>query len=761
MKKARIRIEGVVQGVGFRPFVHRTVSDFGLKGYIKNTSSGVELELEGEEETLRRFVRELPARAPSLAVIERVTAEYSDVLSGFEDFRILESRTEQTRNTLISPDICICDDCLREFRTKGDRRYRYPFINCTNCGPRFTIIRDVPYDRAKTSMSEFEMCPECAREYADINDRRYHAQPDCCPECGPELFFLDCDGKEISGDASEHAREYLKQGKIVAVKGLGGMHLACLAEREDSVNELRRRKHRDEKPFALMCRDTECAEKLCLVNENERRILESPERPIVLLKKREKGLSYISENAYIGVMLPYTPLHYLLMGEDIDALVMTSANLSDTPIMYKNDEAVEKLHGIADGFLLHNREIVTRCDDSLCWVLDGHEYFARRSRGYVPFPIKTDRELMPIIACGAEQKASFALSKGNYVFLSQHIGDLKNIETFDNYVSQTRHFEHMFDILPKTAVCDLHPDYMSTEFAQSLRLPLVRVQHHHAHMASCMADNLLEGRVIGLVWDGTGLGTDGKIWGGECLIGGYKEFERFGSIREIPLIGGDRAAKEIDRVGYALLRESGCETPESDSSAMYERMLSSNINCPYSSGMGRLFDGMAAILGIREKCSYEGQGAVLLEACAVDGENGLYPYALTGTPLRYDWRETVRSAVSERDAGVPTGAVAAKFMNTLIVMACEMCAAAREKSGLDRVVLSGGSFQNMYIMERLPEALRQRGFAVYTHRRVSPNDEGLSLGQLMAADAILREDNLNVPCGSAETNRDKRQYRRR
>lgn len=761
MKRAVIRIEGVVQGVGFRPFVHRTVSDFGLKGYIKNTSSGVELELEGEEETLRRFVRELPARAPSLAVIEHVTAEYSDVLSGFEDFRILESRTEQTRNTLISPDICICDDCLREFRTKGDRRYRYPFINCTNCGPRFTIIRDVPYDRAKTSMSEFEMCPECAREYADINDRRYHAQPDCCPECGPELFFLDCDGKEISGDASEHAREYLKQGKIVAVKGLGGMHLACLAEREDSVNELRRRKHRDEKPFALMCRDTECAEKLCFVHEDERRTLESPERPIVLLKKREEGLPYISENAYIGVMLPYTPLHYLLMGEDIDVLVMTSANLSDTPIMYKNDEAVEKLHGIADGFLLHNREIVTRCDDSLCWVLDGHEYFARRSRGYVPFPIKTDRELMPIIACGAEQKASFALSKGNYVFLSQHIGDLKNIETFDNYVSQTRHFEHMFDIIPAAAVCDLHPDYMSTDFAQSLRLPLVRVQHHHAHMASCMADNLLEGRVIGLVWDGTGLGTDGKIWGGECLIGGYKEFERFGSIREIPLIGGDRATKEIDRVGYALLRESGCETPESGSSAMYEMMLSSNINCPYSSGMGRLFDGMAAILGIREKCSYEGQGAVLLEACAVDGEGGLYPYALTGTPLRYDWRETVRSAVSERDAGVPTGAVAAKFMNTLIAMACEMCAAAREKSGLDRVVLSGGSFQNMYIMERLPEALRQRGFEVYTHRRVSPNDEGLSLGQLMAADAILREDNLNVPCGSAETNRDKWQYRRR
>lgn len=737
MERAIIHICGVVQGVGFRPFVHKTVTESGLKGYIKNTSSGVELELEGERAALERFVRELPQRAPRLAVIESVSAEYTDTLAGYTDFRILHSRTETTRNTLVSPDICICDDCLRELRNPADRRYRYPFINCTNCGPRFTIIRDVPYDRANTSMSTFPMCPDCASEYGDIENRRYHAQPDCCPDCGPSAYFLNAEGNEIPGDAIETARDYLKSSKLVAVKGLGGMHLACRADMPESVNELRRRKQRDEKPFALMCRDTSCAERLCCVSAEEKEILENIQRPIVLLPKREKGLEYISENNYIGVMLPYTPLHYLLMGDDVDALVMTSANLSDTPIMYKNEEALEKLHGIADGFLLHDREIVTRCDDSLCWVLNGREYFARKSRGYVPFPIKLHRECDGIIACGAEQKASFALSKGSYVFQSQHIGDLKNIETFENYSQQTKHFERLFDIAPRAAACDLHPDYMSTEFAKSLNIPLVQVQHHHAHMASCMADNGLDGSAIGLVWDGTGLGTDGTVWGAECLIGGYAGVDRFGSIRPIPLIGGDKAAKEIDRTAFSLLRESGCDTSGIKNVAMYEIMLSAGFNCPVSSGMGRLFDGAAAILGIKTRCSYEGQGAVLLEATATASDR-IYPVVLSGDPLRFDWRDMIRAMVTDRDAGVETGVIAAGFMNTLIAMAVEMCVKAREQSGLHRVVLSGGSFQNMYIMHRLPEKLASAGFEVYIHHRVSANDEGISLGQLMVADAVIK-----------------------
>ena len=488
MERLHLKIRGIVQGVGFRPCVHKLVRRCGLNGYIKNTSSGVELELEGERPALERFVTLLPDRAPALAVIESMEAEYSTVLRGYEDFTIAQSQREEFRNTLISPDIGICEDCLRELRDPRDRRYRYPFINCTNCGPRFTIIKDVPYDRAKTSMASFPMCPACDREYHDIENRRYHAQPDCCPDCGPRVFYLDELGNEIPGDGIELAREALKAGKIIAVKGLGGMHLACRCDEEVLVRSLRRRKQRDEKPFALMCRNVDCVRRICRLPEAEEKILTGFRRPIVLLEKRQPGYEYLSENGYLGVMLPYTPLHYLLFGDDIDMLVMTSANLSDTPILFKNDEALEKLRGIADGYLLHNREIQTRCDDSLCWVLDGREYFARRSRGYVPFPLRMEGELHSILACGAEQKASFCLSKGSYVFQSQHIGDLKNMETLENYSQQIAHFKNLFDIEPSLAVCDLHPDYMSTEYAQSLGLPLIQVQHHHAHLAACMAD---------------------------------------------------------------------------------------------------------------------------------------------------------------------------------------------------------------------------------------------------------------------------------
>ena len=465
MERALISIHGIVQGVGFRPFIHKLVTQYRLCGFIKNTSSGVELELEGERAELERFAADVPRRAPKLAVIESMEIRYTGELAGYTDFRILKSKTEEFRNTLISPDICICDDCLQELRDKKDRRYCYPFINCTNCGPRFTIIKDVPYDRAKTSMSDFPMCPDCDREYHDIEDRRYHAQPDCCPDCGPRVFFLDAEGRERTGDAIELAREYVKSGKIIAVKGLGGMHLACRCDDPEIARTLRRRKQRDEKPFAVMCRDAETVRKICNVSEAEEKILTGFRRPIVLLEKKRPGLSHISENGYVGVMLPYTPLHYLLFGDDIDMLIMTSANLSDTPIMYKNAEAVEKLGGIADGFLLHNREIQTRCDDSLCWVLDGREYPARRSRGYVPFPVKVPESRGMVLACGAEQKASFCLSKGSYVFQSQHIGDLKNMETFENYERQIRHFQRLFDIKPELITCDMHPDYLSTSYA--------------------------------------------------------------------------------------------------------------------------------------------------------------------------------------------------------------------------------------------------------------------------------------------------------
>ena len=749
MERLCLKIRGIVQGVGFRPFVHKLVRRCGLSGYIKNTSSGVELELEGERPALERFVALLPEQAPVLAVIESMEASYSSELRGYKGFEIRQSQREEFRNTLISPDIGICEDCLRELRDPGDRRYRYPFINCTNCGPRFTIIKDIPYDRAKTSMAGFPMCPDCDREYHDIENRRYHAQPDCCASCGPRVFYLDGAGKEHPGDGIELARAALKAGKIVAIKGLGGMHLACRCDDEALVRELRRRKQRDEKPFALMCRDVDCVRRICRLSEAEEKVLTSFRRPIVLLEKRQPGLEYLSENGYLGVMLPYTPLHYLLFGDDIDMLVMTSANLSDTPILFKNAEALEKLQGIANGFLLHDREIQTRCDDSLCWVLEGREYPARRSRGYVPFPLRMEGTLQSILACGAEQKASFCLSKGSYVFPSQHIGDLKNMETLENYTRQIAHFKRLFDIEPTIAACDLHPDYMSTEYAQSLSLPLVQVQHHHAHLAACMADNGLEGEVIGLVWDGTGFGPDGTAWGGECLTGGYESFHRFGHILPMALPGGDRATKEIDRLAFSLLFAAGCDTAAIPAAETYRAMLAAGLNCPLSSGMGRLFDGVAAILGIRSRCSYEGQGAILLEAAAKD-DGGTYPIVLSGRPLVFDWREMIRAIVQDRQRGTETGIIAARFMNTLVAMAVQMAKAARKETGLNRVCLSGGSFQNMYIMHRLPDRLRNEGFQAFHHSRVSTNDEGIALGQLMIANAKWKGKE-NVSCRTPET----------
>ena len=746
MQAWEVQIRGIVQGVGFRPFIHRLVREFSLRGSIRNTSSGVTLELEGETAQLNAFLTKLPETAPPLAVIESISHREIPE-QGFREFRIIGSERQQERNTLISPDIAICRDCLRELRDPSDRRYRFPFINCTNCGPRFTIIEDVPYDRAKTSMKAFPMCPDCDREYHDIENRRYHAQPDCCPVCGPELCYYDAESRPVPGNAVELARERLKAGGIVAVKGLGGFHLACRCDDPAIALKLRHRKQRDEKPFAVMCRGVEQAKKICEVSAEEERILNGARKPIVLLRKREKGLEHLSENGFVGVMLPYTPLHVLLFGDDIEMLIMTSANLSDTPIVKDNEEALEALHGIADGFLMHNRKIQTRCDDSLCWVLDGHEYFARRSRGYVPQPVTVSLQKQSILACGAEQKASFCLGKGEHAFQSQHIGDLKNLETLEHYEKQIRHFERLFDIRPTVLAADLHPDYLSTEYARNRaaeeELPFITVQHHHAHMASCMADNGLSGTCIGLIWDGTGLGTDGTIWGAECLVGDYAGFERYGSILPIPLIGGDRAVKEPYRVAFALLRAAGCNTEQIRDAERLERQLQAGLNCPVSTGMGRLFDGAAAILGLKEVCSYEGQAAILLEAAAGNCEDRL-PFEFSDDSpeklLRLDWRPMIREMVRRKNRGCPTEELAAAFMNSLIDVAVELASRAAKDTGNRRVVLSGGSFQNQYIMCCLPMQLKAAGLKPYWHRRVSCNDEGLSLGQMMIADAVLQCD---------------------
>ena len=746
MQALEVTIRGIVQGVGFRPFIHRLVLRHRLCGTIRNTSSGVTMELEGTQEALAAFLSELPEEAPPLAVIEKIDSREIP-LRNFSEFTIIPSERQTERNTLISPDIAVCPDCLRELRDPRDRRFRYPFINCTNCGPRLTIIEDVPYDRPKTSMKTFPMCPDCDREYHDIENRRYHAQPNCCPVCGPQLSWRNGAGEPVPGDALENARSALKSGKIVAVKGLGGFHLACRCDDPAIVRELRRRKHRDEKPFAIMCRDTAVVKSICHLSEAEEKILTGARKPIVLLRKKQPGLEHLSENGFIGVMLPYTPLHLLLFGTDIDMLIMTSANLSDTPIVQDNEAALTELHGIADSFLLHNRKIQTRCDDSLCWVLDNREYFARRSRGYVPQPITVPPLEKHLLACGAEQKASFCLGKGEHAFPSQHIGDLKNLETLEHYEKQIRYFERLFDIHPEFLVCDLHPDYLSTRYAQERaeqeQIPLLQVQHHHAHMVSCIADNRLSGPCIGLVWDGTGLGTDGTAWGGECLVGDGAEFRRLGSLRTIPLIGGDRAVEEPYRVAFALLKGAGCDTDSIRDRKLLDRQLSAGLNCPLSSGMGRLFDGVAAILGVKEICNYEGQAAILLEAAA--GESGdCFPIAFESEKsggevlARFDWRPMIRELVRQRDAGVEVPTLAATFMNTMAHMAVEQVHQASKETGVGQVVLSGGTFQNQYLMARLPALLRRGGVEVYWHRRVSCNDEGLALGQMMIGNSHLK-----------------------
>lgn len=741
-QRVHLNIRGIVQGVGFRPFLHRLTERFLLSGWVRNTSAGVELELEGDSVHLEQFLAALKAEQPPLAVIDRVEHTNLPDLAGYEGFSILESEVLPHRQALVSPDVGTCPDCLKELSDPADRRHRYPFLNCTNCGPRFTIINDMPYDRPLTSMASFPMCEDCAEEYQHIENRRYHAQPTCCPDCGPALTYVGGVGQMCSGDPLEQAKVALKQGKIVAVKGLGGFHLACLPNTE-TVSELRRRKHRDEKPFALMCADLRAAQTLCEVGEEEARLLTCWRSPIVLLKKKAAVPHGISDNRELGIMLPYTPLHHLLM-EDFDALVMTSANLSDDPVIIDNDEAMARLRGIADGFLIHNRDISTRCDDSLYRVFRGKDYPLRRSRGYAPQPLILTHPVDSILACGAEQKASFCLSRGDQVFPAQHIGDLKNITTLEHYESQITHFERLFGIKPEALVCDLHPDYLSTRYAaeraKAERLPLLQVQHHHAHMVSCMADNDLDGSCIGLIWDGTGYGTDGTIWGGECLTGGAEDFMRLGSICPIPLAGGDLCTKQIGRVAHAMRWATG--HPPADN-PMITRQLEADLNCPRSSGMGRLFDGVYALLTGRDTVTYEGQGAILLEAMASETTVKLpVRFYEQDDILRFDWRPMVTALMAEQGAGTPVEELAAAFMDALVQVGITLCLHAKKCTGLNRVVLSGGVFQNMYLLPRLMDGLAAHGFEVYHHSRVSTNDEGIALGQLVIADSLLRKEAL-------------------
>jgi hydrogenase maturation protein HypF len=749
--RSQLRVEGIVQGVGFRPFVHGLATRLGLAGLVGNDAHGVFVEVEGSAVAVEAFRAGLEREAPPLAVIERVTAVPMPA-TGVSGFEIVASRGSGERSALVSPDTATCADCLADLADPGDRRHRYPFTNCTNCGPRFTIVRDVPYDRPNTTMAGFAMCPACAAEYHDPADRRFHAQPTCCPACGPRPRLLG--GAERAGEPIAEAAGLLLEGAVVAVKGLGGYHLAADASSEPAVAALRSRKHREDKPFAVMVPDLDWARRLCRVDDVEARVLASPRRPIVLLARRRDAplASQVAPgNRSLGLLLPYTPLHHLLLAEVGRPIVLTSGNLSDEPIAYQDDDALQRLGGIADWFLVHDRPIHMRTDDSVTRVFAGRELPLRRSRGYAPQPLALPWPFRrPVLACGAELKSTFCVAKGRHAFVSHHIGDLENYETLRSFTEGIEHFRRLFDAVPELVAHDLHPEYLSTKYALDLEgVELLGVQHHHAHVASCLADNGEAGKVIGVAFDGTGWGGDGTIWGGEVLAADLRSFERLGHLETVPLPGGAAAIREPWRMAAVYLEAAfGEAVPErlgvvARNRDRWSRVLSlarSGVGSLPTSSAGRLFDAVAALLDVRDAINYEGQAAVELEQRADPREPGAYGARIEdGWPFRIAGADLVRAAVEDLAAGARPEAVAARFHNGVAAAVVAGCSLAREATGLGTVALSGGVFQNLLLLERTVAGLKARGFRVLVHGRVPPNDGGISLGQAAIAGAIDRQ----------------------
>lgn len=793
MKKTRlsIHVRGRVQGVGFRPAVYRYARERKLSGWVRNNSCGVAIEVEGEKKNIDDFLKILESSPPPQAHIEHISTSVLP-LDNEEGFRIVASRSESGAETEVSPDIAICTECLKELLDPDDRRYLYPFINCTDCGPRLTIVDSIPYDRKRTTMTKFTMCLDCANEYHSPSSRRFHAQPNACPGCGPQVTLVQTsdfrsqttdDGHQIAGEqAVKKTMELLQQGRIAAIKGLGGFHLACDALNEAAVRELRARKGRERKPFALMAKNLEVVKQFCEISPEEERLLLSPKRPIVLLKKLSALSSQLSAifeciapgNKYLGFMLPYTPLHHLLFSQlpplnsKLSVLVMTSANTSDEPIVHKNDDAFVKLRGIADYCLLHDRDISIQCDDSVTRVfaLTGDEILMRRARGYAPQPIRIqDSEFRiqdTILACGGHLKNTFALARGNEVFISQHIGNLGTFEAYETYGKTIEHFQKLFRMTPSVIACDLHPGYLSTKYAKELtasnpQLSVIGVQHHHAHIASCMADNNLENRqVIGVAFDGTGYSGDGTSWGGEFLVSDYTQFTRVGHLKYMRLPGGEKAIHEPWRMAVSLLYEAyGESLPELDlefnrhvdREEYYnlKRMLDKGINCPRTSSMGRLFDGVSALLELRESVTYEGEAAILLEMAIKSVQSSeSYEYEIEKTEDVYiiDPVQVIRGVVEDLQGGVPVSVISEKFHNTVAEMIVETCLKIRSgfndepramNHKLNDVALSGGVFQNMFLLDKSCRKLSEKGFHVHIHHRVPPNDGGISLGQAVVA----------------------------
>src|SRR5215204_6535728 len=757
-----ISVRGIVQGVGFRPFIYALARRHGLGGLVRNDAEGVHIEAEGAPEELDLFLREIEVEAPPLAVIEAVAWRPLAVLDEGE-FRIEESREGAQRRALISPDVATCEDCLGELFDPTNRRYRYPFTNCTNCGPRFTITRSVPYDRATTTMSGFEMCPDCRREYEDPANRRFHAQPNACPVCGPHVRLLDRFGHELYAspdDPIARSARMLRGRAVVAIKGLGGYHLACDPFDEKAVRTLRGRKVRQDKPFALMARDLAQVRELCRVSPEEEALLSSPARPIVLLERRENtGVAeeVAPRQKNLGVMLAYTPLHHLLLRDAGIPLVMTSGNNSDEPIAFRDGEALDQLFEIADYFLIHDREIHMRCDDTVIRTVGRDPYPIRRSRGYAPTPLAlAEGFARHTLACGGELKNTFCLAKDRHAFMSHHIGDMENYETLRSFKQGIEHYCTLFDVSPELIAYDLHPEYLSTKYARELEetgLPAVGVQHHHAHVASCLADNERseEERVIGVALDGTGYGTDGAIWGGEFFEGSLEEgFTRRAHLEYAPLPGGSAAIRQPWRMALAQLiglfgeaetlglplaavRKAGERNVR-----LIARLVEHRLNTPLTSSAGRLFDAVAALIGVpgSARATYEGQAAIELELTANGPTNRSYPIRLRpeGDTWIVETREIIAAVVEDLLSGRPASEISANFHRTMARIVAKICDKLRESGGVNAVALSGGTFQNMLLLTQSTNLLEEKSFVVHTHRRVPANDGGLALGQAILAD---------------------------
>ena len=745
--RRRLFVHGIVQGVGFRPWVHQLASTYQLSGFVLNSTLGVTIEIEGPPEAHVRFIESFRNYPPPLALIDEVHEEILDAI-GSTGFEIRQSLTSTGEFVLVPPDIATCDACIADFRDPANRRFRYPFTNCTNCGPRYSIIQDIPYDRRFTTMSEFPMCPACETEYHDPSDRRFHAQPNACPACGPWVELWDHERiVTTKADAIRETQSRLVAGRIVAIKGLGGFHLACLASSEESVRLLRERKHRSDKPFAVMVRNLATAETICHVSDVDRVALTSMRRPVVLMPRRE-DLNIANQVApgiaWFGVMLPYTPLHHLLFDNaPYDALVMTSGNLSEEPIASRNEEIAPRLHKLADDFLIHNRRIQTRVDDSVVRTFAGKDRSLRRSRGYAPHPINLGVPVQQVLACGGELKNVFCLTKEHYAVLSQHIGDMENLETLEAFRETLDHMKRFFRILPVAVAHDLHPGYLSTRFAQLLEgVEKIGVQHHHAHIASCMAENRLQDKVIGVAFDGTGYGADGKIWGGEFLICDYDGFERLSHLRYVPLAGGDTAVRQTWRSALAYLEDAGVDAEflagkvPADALRVVKTMLARKVNTIETSSCGRLFDAVAAIAGVRLEANYEGQAAMEMEALAVRARLPIEDfYAFDVADGELDFRETIRGIA--RDRNQPE-LVAGRFHNTLAHAIGKVCVEIANIRGIRRVCLSGGTFQNFHLVEKTATVLANANLEVFLHSRVPPNDGGLCLGQAVIANRRLQ-----------------------